>query len=64
MIILLKHTSEGTWEIDFNKLNLKGIEYPFYEISKGLNLQLYGEIKSLDEENESTRKIKRYSKED
>ena len=49
MIILLKHTSEGTWKIDFNKLNLKGIEYPFYEISKGLNLQLYGEIKSLDE---------------
>jgi len=45
MITLLKHTPEGTWEIDFNKLNLKGIESPFYEISKGLNLQLYGEIK-------------------
>ena len=56
MITLLKHTPEGTWEIDFNKLNLKGIESSFYEISKGLNLQLYGEIKSLDEENENTRK--------
>lgn len=46
MITLLKHTSEGTWEIDFNQLNLKGIEFPFYEISKGINRQLYGDIEN------------------
>ena len=41
MITLLKHDSDGTWEIDFDKLNLEGIECPLYEISIGINAQLF-----------------------
>ncbi len=42
MIKLLRSDSEGILIIDFNKLNLLGIEFPFYEITLGLNHQLYG----------------------